>query len=142
MDTRTSEKRSEIMSAVRTEDTGPELFVRKLLFAKGYRYRLHRKGLPGRPDIVFPRWRKVVFVHGCFWHGHRCSKGKLPKSRLRYWRPKIAENKKRDRRNVIQLRRMNWGAFVVWQCELKNEKSLMRRLKSFLGRPNTRKRTQ
>lgn len=137
MDTRTPKKRSEIMAAVRTKDTGPELYVRKRLFANGYRYRLHGKGLPGRPDIVFPRRSKVVFVHGCFWHGHRCSKGKLPKSHLRYWKPKIAENKKRDRRNVIQLSRMNWRTLVVWQCELKNDKLLMRKLKHFLGRPNT-----
>ena len=142
MDTRNTAKRSEIMSAVRTKNTGPELLVRKLLFAQGYRYRLHRKGLPGRPDIVFPGRNKAVFVHGCFWHGHLCSKGKLPKSRLHYWRPKIAENKKRDSRNVIQLRRMGWRTLVVWQCELKNDKMLMRKLKSFLGRPNTRKRTR
>lgn len=142
MDTRNTAKRSEIMSAVRTKNTGPELFVRKLLFAQGYRYRLHRKGLPGRPDIVFPGRNKAVFVHGCFWHGHRCSKGKLPKSRLYYWRPKIAENKKRDSRNVIQLRRTGWRTLVVWQCEIKNDKMLMRKLKGFLGRPNTRKRTR
>ena len=142
MDTRTPEKRSEIMSAVRTEDTGPELLVRKLLSAQGYRYRLHRKGLPGRPDIVFPGRRKAVFVHGCFWHGHRCAKGRLPKSRLRYWRPKIAANKKRDARNLAKLRRLGWGVSVVWQCELKNAETLMRRLKVFLGRPNNRKRRQ
>ena len=142
MDTRTPEKRSEIMSAVRTKDTGPELLVRKLLSAQGYRYRLHRKGLPGRPDIVFPGRSKAVFVHGCFWHGHRCAKGRLPKSRLRYWRPKIAANKKRDARNLAKLRRLGWGVSVVWQCELKNAETLMRRLKVFLGRPNNRKRRQ
>lgn len=140
MDSRTPEKRSEIMSAVRTRDTGPELFVRKLLFAQGYRYRLHRKGSPGRPDIVFPGRSKAVFVHGCFWHGHRCSKGRLPKSHLRYWRPKMSENKKRDARNLAQLKRIGWHTLVVWQCELGNDKMLMRKLKAFLGRPNIRKR--
>ena len=142
MDTRTSAKRSEIMSAVRTENTGPELLVRKLLSAQGYRYRLHRKDLPGRPDVVFPGRCKVVFVHGCFWHGHRCRKGKLPKSRLRYWRPKIAANKKRDAKNLAALRRAGWSVSVVWQCELKNAETLMRRLKTFLGHPNNRKRTK
>lgn len=136
MDTRTPAKRSEIMSAVRTENTGPELLVRKLLSAQGYRYRLHRKGLPGRPDVVFPGRCKAIFVHGCFWHGHRCKKGRLPKSRLRYWRPKIAANKKRDARNLAALRRSGWRVLVVWQCELKNGKTLLRKLKIFLGRPN------
>ena len=142
MDTRTPKKRSEIMSAVRTRDTGPELLVRKLLFAQGYRYRLHRKDLPGRPDIVFPGRRKAIFVHGCFWHGHRCKKGRLPKSRLRYWRPKIVANKKRDARNLAALRRPGWRALVVWQCELKISETLMRKLKTFLGRPNNRKRSK
>lgn len=128
------------MSAVRTVDTGPELAVRKLLYSQGYRYRLHRKDMTGRPDIVFPGRRKAVFVHGCFWHGHLCRKGRLPKSRLRYWRPKIAENKKRDMRNIAWLKRLGWQAMAVWQCELKNNEVLMRRLKSFLGRPNIRKR--
>ena len=136
MDTRTPAKRSEIMSAVRTENTGPELLVRKLLSAQGYRYRLHRKGLPGRPDIVFPGRCKAIFVHGCFWHGHRCKKGRLPKTRLRYWKPKIAVNKKRDARNLVALRRSGWNVLVVWQCELKNGETLMRKLKTFLGRPN------
>ncbi|MBI3569903.1 MAG: DNA mismatch endonuclease Vsr [Gammaproteobacteria bacterium] len=140
MDTRTHEKRSEIMSAVRTKNTGPELLVRKLLSAQGYRYRLHRKGLPGRPDIVFPGRRKVVFVHGCFWHGHRCKKGRLPKSRLRYWKPKIAANKKRDARNLAKLRRLGWNALVVWQCQQKKAESLMCKLKTFLGRPSERRR--
>lgn len=142
MDTRTPEKRSEIMSAVRTEDTGPELLVRKLLSAQGYRYRLHRKDLPGRPDIVFPGRRKAVFVHGCFWHGHRCAKGRLPKSRLRYWKPKIAENKKRDARNIAKLKRSGWRASVVWQCELKSAGTLVRKLKTFLGRTHNPKRRQ
>ena len=138
MDTRTSEKRSEIMSVVRTKNTGPELLVRKLLSAQGYRYRLHRNDMPGRPDIVFPGRCKIVLVHGCFWHGHRCTKGQLPKSRLNYWKPKIAANKKRDARNLVELRRSGWTTLVVWQCELKNGKTLMRKLKAFLGRSNSR----
>jgi len=140
MDTRTPKKRSEIMSAVRTKDTGPELLVRKLLSVQGYRYRIHQKELPGRPDIVFPGRHKAIFVHGCFWHGHRCRKGRLPKSHLRYWRPKIAANKMRDSKNLVSLRRSGWKALVIWQCELKKGDRLMRKLKTFLGRPHGRKR--
>jgi len=142
MDTRTPQKRSEIMSAVRTKDTGPELSARKVLYALGYRYRLHRKGLPGRPDIVFPRLLKVVFIHGCFWHRHGCSKGRLPKSRLDYWRPKIVGNRRRDARNIASLKQLGWKPFVVWQCELKNSKALVRRLRTFLGRSRLRKKTK
>lgn len=142
MDTRTPAKRSEIMSAVRTKDTGPELAVRRLLFTAGYRYRLHKKGLPGIPDIVFPSRKKAVFVHGCFWHGHNCSKGKLPKSRRHYWKPKIADNKKRDKRNIVELRRMRWHTLIVWQCEIRNDALLMQKLRSFVGRPNAQKRTK
>ena len=136
MDTRTPAKRSEIMSAVRTKDTGPELLVRKLLSAQGYRYRLHRKDLPGRPDIVFPSQHKAIFVHGCFWHGHRCKKGRLPKSRLRYWRPKILANKKRDARNLAILRRLGWGVLTVWQCHLKDQDTMSRKIHRFLKKDN------
>lgn len=132
MDTRSSAKRSEIMSAVRTKDTGPELSVRKLLSAQGYRYRLHRKDLPGCPDIVFPSRHKVIFVHGCFWHGHRCNKGRLPKSHLRYWRPKIEKNKKRDTSNVAKLRRLGWSVMIVWQCQLKNLPAVEHKICNFL----------
>jgi len=114
MDTRTPSQRSRIMRAVRTANTGPELLLRKRLFRLGYRYTLHVKGLPGRPDLVFPARRKVVFVHGCFWHGHNCSKGKLPKSRLDYWQPKIKTNRTRDARNVEALAAFGWKALVVW----------------------------
>ena len=132
MDTRTPEKRSEIMSAVRTKDTGPEFIVRKLLSAQGYRYRLHRKDLPGCPDIVFPSRRKAMFIHGCFWHGHRCAKGRLPKSRLRYWKPKIIGNKKRDVRNLSKLRRLGWSVLTVWQCQLKKIKVTELKIRHFL----------
>lgn len=132
MDTRSRVKRSEIMSAVQTKDTGPEMLVRKLLSAQGYRYRLHRKDLPGRPDIVFPGRRKVIFVNGCFWHGHGCKKGRLPKSRLQYWSPKIADNRKRDGRNITKLRRSGWGAMTVWQCQLKDINALIVKIRRFL----------
>lgn len=131
MDTRTRQERSKIMSSVHTKNTGPELAVRKLLSAEGYRYRLHRKDLPGCPDIIFPSRRKAIFVHGCFWHGHRCTKGRLPKSRLQYWKPKIAQNKKRDIRNIAKLRRSDWRVIVVWQCQL-NDSDTKDRLIDFI----------
>lgn len=128
----TPPKRSEIMKAVRTKDTGAEMIVRRLLHARGYRYRLHRRDLPGSPDIVFPRLRKVLFVHGCFWHGHECNKGRLPKSKLDYWRPKIEANKERDLRSIAALSELGWEVAVVWQCELRDESALMAKLNNFL----------
>ena len=134
MDTRTPEKRTQIMRAVRTANTGPEIAVRSILHALGYRFRLNRKGLPGRPDIVLPEHKKVIFVHGCFWHGHRCDKGRLPKSRLDYWGPKIVANKRRDRRNIAAVRRLGWQATTVWQCELKDTRRVLRKLTAYMGK--------
>lgn len=131
-DTRTPETRRRIMQSVGTQNTGPEMIVRRLLHKAGYRYRLHRRSLPGTPDIVFPAKRKVIFVNGCYWHGHRCSKGRLPKSRLDYWGPKIEKNKARDRRNVAALRRLGWKALTVWQCQTKDLDRLRARLVDFL----------
>jgi DNA mismatch endonuclease (patch repair protein) len=137
-DSVTTAKRSEIMRAVKSEDTGPEVAVRKMLHRLGYRYRLHRRDLPGTPDIVFPGRRKVVFVHGCFWHGHRCRYGWLPKSKLEYWQPKIEANRKRDVRKLRELRRAGWEVLVVWQCELKQETRVVQKLVSFLGHSGRR----
>jgi len=130
MDTRSKEQRRRIMRAVKSKDTGPELIVRRLLHAMGYRFRLHRNDLPGRPDIVLPKYRKAIFVHGCFWHWHGCSKGQLPKSRLSYWRPKLKANVKRDRTKREQLEALGWQTFVVWQCETKDVDSLAERLRA------------
>lgn len=134
MDTRTPEQRRRIMQAVRSKNTEPELVVRRLLHSMGYRYRLHRKDLPGRPDIAFISRRKAVFVHGCFWHGHECPKGRLPKSRLDYWKPKISKNRKRDRANEEHLRSLGWSVLVIWQCETADLESLALRLQYFVGR--------
>ena len=134
-DNRSPEVRSKIMAAVRQKDTWPEVSVRRLLHRKGYRYRLHRRDLPGRPDLVFGPRRKVIFVHGCFWHGHGCSKGKLPKSRLQYWEPKIEANRQRDSRNVTSLEESGWRVCIVWQCEFANMDSLTTRLVDFLETP-------
>jgi len=133
-DTRSPEQRRRIMQSVKTRDTGPEVSIRRALHRLGYRYRLHVKDLPGSPDLVFPARRKVIFVHGCFWHGHECPKGNLPKSRLEYWGPKIAKNKERDSRNAKQLEELGWKSTVVWQCDLKDEKAVQKRLVRYLGR--------
>jgi DNA mismatch endonuclease (patch repair protein) len=132
VDTRTADQRRRIMQSVKTQDTGPEWLVRRLLHAKGYRFRLHAKHLPGRPDIVFPSRKKAIFVHGCYWHGHKCSKGQLPKSRLDYWGPKIEANRERDARKSSELKALGWGTLTVWQCQTKNPQKLERRLIAFL----------
>lgn len=132
VDTRTPQQRRRIMQSVGTLDTGPEMVVRRLLHRLGYRYRLHSGKLPGHPDLVFPARRKVVFVHGCFWHGHGCAKGRLPKSRLDYWAPKIERNRQRDASVLTRLSDLGWQALVVWQCETQDLKSLERKLLKFI----------
>lgn len=126
------EKRSEIMRAVKSKNTTPEMIVRKLVFSMGYRYRLHRKSLPGSPDLVFPGRKKVIFVHGCFWHGHRCKKGMPPKSKLSYWVPKLTANRERDRKVIKALRNEHWKVLVIWQCQIANVAKLRRRLAEWL----------
>ena len=131
-DTRTKEQRRQIMQAVRGRDTGPEWTVRRLLHGLGYRYRLHRRDLPGKPDLVFASRRKVIFVHGCFWHAHGCCYGRPPKSRLDYWLPKLERNKQRDIEVRGQLQGLHWQVLTVWGCELKDPDSLVAKLRSFL----------
>lgn len=133
-DTRTPSQRRHIMQSVRPKDTGPEVAVRKMLHSLGYRFRLHRKDLPGTPDIVFPRKKKVVFVHGCYWHGHECNKGRLPKSKLDYWQPKIARNRERDAEKSRLLEDLGWEVLTVWQCELRNPETLQDKLVKFLDK--------
>ncbi|MDR6104078.1 DNA mismatch endonuclease (patch repair protein) [Agrobacterium larrymoorei] len=135
MDTRTPDQRSRIMRAVKQRDTGPELLLRKALHRLGYRYRVHAKHLPGRPDLVFPSRKKVIFVHGCFWHGHDCSKGRLPKSRPEYWIPKIEANKARDERVISELKKDGWDVMVIWQCETKELEAVLTKTVRFLGVP-------
>jgi len=134
VDTLTPEQRSAVMARVKSRDTRPELTVRRLAHAMGYRYRLHSKRLPGRPDMVFASKRKVVFVHGCFWHRHRyCALARLPKSRKEFWVPKLDGNRRRDCRNLRELRELGWKALVLWECELSDPNAVARRLASFLG---------
>ncbi|MDO8926797.1 MAG: very short patch repair endonuclease [Sideroxyarcus sp.] len=128
------EKRSEIMKRIRGKDTTPELVVRKLIHSMGYRYRLNVRGLPGRPDIVFANRKKVIFIHGCFWHRHGCKKGKPPKSNLEYWLPKLKDNQTRDVRNQRHLASLGWKTLVIWQCETKDTNGLKKIIAKFLGR--------
>ena len=122
-------KRSAVMRAVKGADTGPELRIRKALFAEGLRYRLHDRRLPGSPDLVFPARRAVLFVHGCFWHGHRCPRGaRAPKSNAAYWTAKIARNRARDAAAEAALRAAGWRVFMVYECEMKDAAAAARRL--------------
>src|SRR5688500_13677437 len=121
MDDRTPESRSRCMAAIRGKDTTPELVVRRLVHSLGFRYRLHVKTLPGKPDLVLRPRRKVIFVHGCFWHLHRSGCGaRLPKSRLEYWGQKLERNRKRDAKHRRGLRAAGWQVLTVWECELRD----------------------
>ena len=123
------------MRAVKGRDTAPEMQVRRLVFGLGYRYRLHRKDLPGKPDLVFIGRRKVVFVHGCFWHGHDCRRGcRTPKTNVNYWRNKLARNRERDAANVAALETKDWRVLVIWECDLRRNVQITSRLRRFLGR--------
>jgi DNA mismatch endonuclease (patch repair protein) len=133
MDTLTREQRSARMALIRSRDTKPEMAVRWLVHGMGYRYRLHQKNLPGCPDLVFRAKSKVIFVHGCFWHLHRgCANCRPPKSRRRYWKPKLQRNAERDRQAQRKLRQLGWRCLVVWECELARPASLFRELRRFL----------
>lgn len=121
------------MAAIRGEDTRPEMLVRRLLHSMGYRFRLHRRDLPGTPDIVLPGRRKVIFVHGCFWHGHRgCQFATRPATRPQFWAEKIDRNQRRDRIAVVRLRRLGWSVATIWECSLRHPERLTARLHRFL----------
>lgn len=112
------QKRSDIMSKIGGKNTKPEILVRKFLFSKGFRYRINVKTLPGKPDIVLPKYKTVIFVNGCFWHGHNCKKGKLPSSNIDFWKEKISNNKSRDDKNSDLLIKLGWKVIIIWQCEI------------------------
>lgn len=120
-DTKTPEERSRNMSLIRSTDTKPEAMVRKYLFNHGFRYRKNDKRLPGKPDIVMPKYRTVIFINGCFWHMHDCSRSRLPKSNIAYWEPKIKRNIERDHIVHTQLAELGWNVIIVWECELKKK---------------------
>ena len=127
-------QRSDNMRAVRGRDTTPEIRVRRIAHRLGYRFRLHRADLPGKPDIVFPRLGKVVFVHGCFWHQHRrCRKGSMPQSNTEFWRSKLQRNVQRDAENLVALKAIGWKVLVIWECETNDEARIEKKLQRFLG---------
>jgi DNA mismatch endonuclease (patch repair protein) len=134
MDTLTPEQRSTLMSRIRSRDTKPEMLVRRLVYSCGYRYHVHCSDLPGTPDLVFRARKKIIFVHGCFWHAHpHCHNNRMPKSRTEFWIPKLQRNRKRDVVNLRNLRRRGWQVEVVWECQTKDLEVLRSRLVRFLG---------
>lgn len=132
-DTISQERRSALMRRIRSKDTRPEMAVRSLLHRLGYRFRLHRKDLPGRPDIVLPKHRKIVLVHGCFWHGHTCRLASKPKSNQAYWAEKIQGNQARDARSLAALQNQGWTVLQLWECEVRQFTGLEDKLRKFLS---------
>ena len=133
MDVFSREKRKQIMSRISGKNTKPELVVRSLLHNMGYRFRLHRKDLPGKPDIALPKYKKVILVNGCFWHGHiDCPRAKRPATNKKFWREKLDKNMKRDEQSVNNLKELGWDVLVVWTCEVNNTLKLKNKLFSFL----------
>jgi len=133
VDNLSREQRKKTMSLVRDKDTKPEMTVRKLVHSIGYRYRLHRKNLPGCPDLVFPSRNKVIFVHGCFWHGHDCRGGRnRPSSNESYWTKKLKRNIQRDAENLRKLKELDWNSMIIWECEIKNREVITRKIHRFL----------
>ena len=133
VDVHTKEQRSYNMSRIRNKDTTPEIIVRSTVHRLGYRYALHRKDLPGHPDLVLTRHHKIIFVHGCFWHMHRCRYGRVvPKTNKKFWKIKREGNVDRDIRNLRKLRREGWKVLVVWECQIRNSERLIDKLKKFL----------
>jgi len=135
-DTIPPEQRSALMSRIRSTNTKPEITVRSLLHGMGYRFRLHRRDLPGRPDIVLPRHRKIILVHGCFWHGHDCKLASKPKSNSEYWSAKIMANRSRDARNLTALQAAGWRVLEIWECEIRRGEGLEEKLMLFLNPPH------
>lgn len=140
-DIKTPEERSRNMAAIKSTDTRPEMLVRRYLHSMGWRYRLHSKKLPGKPDIVMRRFMTVIFVNGCFWHGHRgCKYYRLPKSNTEFWEQKIEQNRLRDERDILALTELGWRVIVIWECELRNgeqRKQTFKKLSGILNRTYT-----
>lgn len=133
MDVFNKRKRSRIMGKVKGKNTKPELIVRSMLHKMGYRFRLYRKDLPGNPDIILPKLKKVIFVNGCFWHGHEnCKRSKRPTTNSDFWNEKLNKNIHRDKKNIEELNNKGWNSLMVWTCEIKDEKKLKQKLNDFL----------
>jgi DNA mismatch endonuclease (patch repair protein) len=127
------EKRSKIMSSIKSYDTQPELMIRSLIHRMGYRFRLRNVWLPGSPDIVLPRHKKVIFIHGCFWHGHqKCKKSKRPNTNKDFWKHKLDNNVDRDKRQQRELNKLGWHYLVVWQCQISKPETVRKRIKRFI----------
>lgn len=138
MDKLTPERRSDNMRRIKSKNTKPEMLVRRLTHSLGYRYRLHRKDLPGSPDLVFPGRRKVLFIHGCFWHIHpdpNCRDSRPPRSNSAYWNPKLARNVERDQDATARLKALGWDVLVIWECETQRMDELRARITAFLDQP-------
>ena len=141
MDIWDKKKRSEVMSKIRSKNTKPEILLRKALFAKGYRYRINDKKLPGKPDIVLPKYKTAIFVHGCFWHGHEkenCIDSHVPKTNTIFWLEKINKNKERDKKNIAQLELNGWKVLIVWDCEIQrkgNVENIIQKIINLLHQP-------
>ncbi len=138
----TQKKRSEVMGRIRAKDTKPEITLRRALYKQGFRYRLHVKTLPGKPDIVLSSYRTTIQVRGCFWHGHNCIDGHIPKSRKAYWGPKITGNIKRDLRSDQALRKSGWSVIVVWACRLEKRKIMEQEIKRIVRHIHTKKKPE
>ena len=135
MDNLSPKRRSENMRRIRSKNTKPELFIRSVVHKLGYRFRLHRKDLPGSPDLVFPARKKVIFIHGCFWHQHPkhdCLDSKVPKSNTVYWKPKLERNTQRDAECQLELTKLGWQPMTIWECELKRTDALEKKIIKFL----------
>ena len=122
MDIWTKEKRSRVMSNIRGKDTKPEIVLRSALFRRGYRFRIHQKNLLGKPDIVFPKFKTIIFIHGCFWHYHKkCREGRIPSSNSEYWEEKLKKNRKRDKLVISKLKALGWRTIIIWECEVEKQ---------------------
>ena len=142
MDHITQEKRSWNMRQIASKNTAPEVIFRKLIHRAGFRYRLHVKTLPGKPDLVLKKYRTAVFIHGCFWHGHEnCKRGNQPKTNIKYWSEKIKRNMEKDAKNVIMLKNADWRIFTVWECELKKPEDVLKRFQEFIKKASDARRT-
>ena len=133
MDVLTPEQRHYNMSKIHSKDTKPEIIVRKWLWCQGYRYRLHRKDLPGKPDIVLPKYNGIIFIHGCFWHRHNCKYASDPKTNIEFWDKKLNDNVQRDKKNIKELKNLGWRVLVIWECEIKKwDSKIEKKMRNFL----------
>jgi DNA mismatch endonuclease (patch repair protein) len=136
MDIWSKEKRSLVMSKIRSKNTNPEKLLRSLLFKNGFRFRIHQVDLPGKPDIILPKYRTTIFVHGCFWHYHKsCREGRIPDTNSKFWKEKLFKNVERDKKHKLALKKLGWGVIIIWECQIENHpdrvlKKITKRLKT------------